>query len=321
MASPGVVLPIPSAPSAPLPARPGGDNIAHGPGQPLSAASAPTVLNRSRYPPNNGELRSRGITEHGKDVVCAIYLTVMGMGAFAIRPHLWVKVILPILVTLATTIASLVILFSIALGPQAHLFIKLSWPDWLAWTVAVLCVLVEVSVVNLIVLLVLFGQVQSDILRSILEEKGVIAALRDEKGEVPEQNCMRDVCHSIGFLLVRLPLLLLTLPLNAIPVLGQVAWILLNGWLYAWELEAEFMVMLDNRFSCDHQLKFVKNHFGAFFTFGAGAMALELIPFVGPWVFFATNACGAALLAERFHEERKRRLESERDLEDESSSS
>ena len=24
------------------------------------------------------------------------------------------------------------------------------------------------------------------------------------------------------------------------------------------------------------------------------------IPFVGPWIFFASNACGAALMAEQF---------------------
>eukprot|EP00439_Symbiodinium_sp_Y106_P009344 s4002_g1.t1 len=29
----------------------------------------------------------------------------------------------------------------------------------------------------------------------------------------------------------------------------------------------------------------------------------ERIPFIGPWVFFASNACGAALLAESFFEE------------------
>lgn len=43
----------------------------------------------------------------------------------------------------------------------------------------------------------------------------------------------------------------------------------------------------------------MRSYGASFFGFGAAAMALELIPFVGPWVFFASNACGAACLAEQ----------------------
>lgn len=252
------------------------------------------------------DMAVRSPVAHGEEAVYALYYTVRGMATFLKRPHLWVKVICPMLVTLVSTIVSLSVLFGMGLRPQAHLFEMLHWPGWICWMMAVICVLVEVSLINLIILLVLFGCVQSQIMRSVLEEKGILAELaRENGGEVMEQYCYKDVSHSVGFLLLRLPLLILTLPLNAIPVAGQIAWVLLNGWIYAWELESEFLVMLDRRFKCSHQFSFVKGHFGAFATFGAAAMGLELIPFVGPWVFFATNACGAALLAERFYLEKK----------------
>lgn len=70
--------------------------------------------------------------------------------------------------------------------------------------------------------------------------------------------------------------MLLTLPLHGIPVLGQVAWVFLNGWIYAWELENEFMVFARERRSCGQQWRFVKQRFGSFATFGATAVALEL---------------------------------------------
>ncbi|CAE8634352.1 unnamed protein product [Polarella glacialis] len=105
------------------------------------------------------------------------------------------------------------------------------------------------------------------------------------------------------FLLIRLPLMILTLPVHAIPVLGTIAWLLANGWLYAWELEAEFMVMSEKRHRCGQQWQYVQQRFRAFAGFGSVAMALELIPFLGPWLFFASNACGAALLAEQIFRE------------------
>jgi len=230
---------------------------------------------------------------------------VRGLLVFLASPGLWPKVVCPILISLVSTLLSLSFLLGFAYRPQAEALIGCGMPSWVAWPTALLMVLLEVGLVNLIVLLVLFGQVQSQIFLRVLEKRGVLAKLHARRGanELPEQSCHRDACHSIAFLFVRLPLLLLTLPLNGIPVLGQVAWVGLNGWLYAWELEANFLVMFQEHYYCGEQLEFVRERFGAFASFGAAAMGLELIPFLGPWVFFASNACGAALLAERFYQE------------------
>lgn len=213
--------------------------------------------------------------------------------------------VLPILITLVAGIFSLWLLFDLALGPQIDLLQRCGWPHWLAWFTAMLAVLVESAIANIILLLVLFGCTQSAISRATLEECGVLAQIRLERGteELPETCCARDISHSIVFLIARLPLLLLTLPLNGIPVAGQVAWVVLNGWLYTWELTGEFMVMLEDRHRCGEQWEFVKKRFPAYCSFGAVAMSLELIPFVGPWFFFASNACGAAFLMRRFFAE------------------
>lgn len=241
------------------------------------------------------------------EAACAAYYTVHGMCSFFKRPYLWKKIICPVLVTSLSTLVSLVALFVLTFKSQAELLVKWGWPEWLSSIGATFCVLVEVGLINLVILLVLFSSVQSEIFRAILAEKGILQEIAEERGgELPEQNCLRDVCHSLGFLVLRLPLMILTLPLCLVPAAGEIAFVFLNGWLYAWEMEAEFMVMLDQRLSCSRQWHFVKRRFCAFFSFGAAAMSLELIPFLGPWVFFATNACGAALLAERFYLEKKR---------------
>jgi len=239
------------------------------------------------------------------DAVVSWTLPLFGAGYFVVRPRLWIKAICPILISLVATVVSLVLLFTFALQPQERYLEQGSgWPAWLSWPAAILMVLAEVAIVNIIILLVLFGGVQSQILRIVLEERGVLEKVRRERGldALPEANCCRDVGHNLLFLLARLPLMLLTLPLHALPVLGQIAWVSLNGWLYTWELEAEVMVMFEDLHRCEEQYSYVKKRFGSFFGFGAVAMSLELVPFVGPWIFFASNACGAAFLAEIFWE-------------------
>lgn len=225
-----------------------------------------------------------------------------GFFIFLRRPYLWKMMAIPILVSLITTITSLAVLFGWALKPQQQwLLNRWGWPGWLSWTSAVLIVLAETSLTNLIILCILFGHFQSRMFRAILEERGILSKLRAGRGahELPEATCCRDLTHAVFFLMLRVPLMLFALVLNAIPVFGQIAWCSVNGWLYTWELEAEFMVMFEDRHTLVEQWRFVRKHFATFATFGACAMALELIPFAGPWIFFASNACGAALLAER----------------------
>lgn len=237
----------------------------------------------------------------------APFWPLVGLGMFLSRPRLWKEVVCPIIITTISTIVCLVVLFGAALHPQATALINAGCPDWIAWISAVLFVLAETAVVNIILMLILFGCVQVRIMRSILEEKGIIDQLRAEcaaRGQpLPEVQCYRDVGHAILFLLGRVPLMIITMPLHGIPVLGQIAWVLLNGWIYAWELQQEFLVFARELRGCGEQFGFVKQRCCTFGGFGAVAMALELIPFAGPWIFFASNACGAALMSEQFFKE------------------
>lgn len=234
-----------------------------------------------------------------------------GAAHFFERPDLWRKVVLPILTTLISTTLSLSLLLTFALKPQARLFINRYhvWP-WASWLTAVLLVLAEVAIINMIVFLVLFGCVQSQLLRAVLEERGVLPKIRQERNlqELPEACCCVDLTHTVAFLLARLPLMIITLPLHGFPIFGQVAWCFLNGWLYAWELTAEFMVMYEDRHGCGRQWAFVRQRLATYLCFGAGAMGLELIPFLGPWIFFATNACGAGYMLEGVFEETHRKV-------------
>lgn len=94
----------------------------------------------------------------------------------------------------------------------------------------------------------------------------------------------------------------MSLPLNAIPVLGTVAWIYLNGFVYAWELHQMYFDLigadLKVSFSHEHQdqRSYVSKHKARYASFGSIAFLLELIPGFN-FIFLFTNAVGSALWA------------------------
>ncbi|KAH8884312.1 hypothetical protein GQ53DRAFT_786371 [Thozetella sp. PMI_491] len=87
---------------------------------------------------------------------------------------------------------------------------------------------------------------------------------------------------------------LMYLPLNFIPVVGTVAFILLQG-QHASLLFPRYYFQL-KRWSASQKNEWVKQHEGAYSSFGIVATLLEMVPFAS--VFFSfTNAVGAALWA------------------------
>jgi len=233
--------------------------------------------------------------------VLAASLVLHGIVHYIFHPNLWIYMLATLGITWLSSILSFSALLRYALVPQARLLMfTFDWPAWAAWATAIFAIVAEVSVINTIVFLLFFSCVQSHIFLAVLEDRGTLDAIRAELGteELPELSCCKDTRHGILFLLARIPLMILTLPLHAFPVAGQVAWVALNGWLYTWELEAEFLVMMDSLYSCKKQWQYVKQNWRCFGSFGAAAMALELVPILGPAIFFASNACGAAFLAE-----------------------
>lgn len=254
-------------------------------------------------------LRRRDLAQHS--VVEAVphrleSLILCGEGSTAsLRPTLWTKIVFPIIVNLLTTAISLACLFGFFMVPQAN-YIQdhWHWPNWLAWACTILFLLAICALINMVIFLLLFGFAQSQLLRSVLQERGVLQSITEEHGTVHELNCCRDLAHQFLFLLIRLPLLIVTLPLHSFPVVGSIVWCVLNGWLYTWSLTSEYIVMADpTAHSLRSQWPVVRNHFGMFTSFGATAMGLELIPLVGPWLFFATNSCGAGFLCARLYSE------------------
>lgn len=100
--------------------------------------------------------------------------------------------------------------------------------------------------------------------------------------------------------MLRLGLLVITLPLNMIPVLGNITYAWLNGTLMAWEAHLYYFEM--KAFDFEQQKEIVAARKLQYSAFGMGAMLLEMIPIAGA-IFMFTNAAGAALFAASIEKE------------------
>jgi uncharacterized protein involved in cysteine biosynthesis len=215
-----------------------------------------------------------------------------GLLYFITHPRLWKLTICPVLLTLVVGIASVIVLFAGALYPQAEGLESAGVPAWLAWILSILLVIIEIFLVTLIYSLIIQPCYQDRVFEYVLEAKGFGDLVHNEAnhsscGRVCRVCCKVSVC-------MRLLLLVVSLPLNLIPIVGTLAYLWLNGALTAWEHHLYYFEL--KGFDYADQKAIVDARHAQYAGFGMQALFLEMIPGVGA-LFLFTNTVGAALFA------------------------
>jgi len=228
------------------------------------------------------------------------FLPMRGLFGFLSEPHLYPDAIVPYLILLLLAVALLVLLFIFAFTLQLDFLDKhgVNVPGLNAVLVVIL-IFMETTFPTMIIGKCLFDVVIHKVMNHVMEDRGLKARLKDEFGieDFADENSFDGkLCQSIMFSLLRLAVMLLTLPINDLPVLGTVLWLMVNGWLYTWDLLSDYLSVFGHVTACA-QGGYCFQHRIRMFSFGATALALTLIPFVGP-LFYITNAFGAALFFE-----------------------
>ncbi|TPX58591.1 hypothetical protein PhCBS80983_g03042 [Powellomyces hirtus] len=217
---------------------------------------------------------------------------VRGIFFFSTHPSLWVRVFCGLLIALAFSITATVLLFALALKPQA-LGLAERIPAWLAWIIAVICVLLEIFVSSLLFVAICLP-VMSD---QLFDDVMALATGQP----VPQTSCWGQ-CKGVlaaGFwlaylIIARVLLLVITAPLNLVPIAGTVLFLFINGYLAAWNQHLHWFELRGVGFTTGKQ--FVRQHRSAYMNAGAVMVLLEMIPGIGI-LFMFTNIVGAALWA------------------------
>ncbi|OQR94022.1 hypothetical protein THRCLA_08271 [Thraustotheca clavata] len=220
------------------------------------------------------------------------HYALAGIAYFLTHPKLWLMTLCPLLMTIVVGIACVVALFTVALYPQAYGFEKAGLaPGW-AWVLSIFLVIIEIFLVTFIYSQTCTPCFMDSIFEKVLKMRGYEELVENSEAYSgcgrSCRACCKVSCISQVFIMI------VTFPLNFIPIVGTIAYVYLNGRVKAWEYHLLYFEM--RGYSYEEQKVIVNKHKLEYTSFGMQCMYLELIPFFG-FIFLFTNTVGAALFA------------------------
>ncbi|KAI8334742.1 hypothetical protein BC941DRAFT_432060 [Chlamydoabsidia padenii] len=235
---------------------------------------------------------------------------VQGIFFFVAHPQLWSKTLCPFLLTLIFGILSLVLSFVFLLPLQAHALINAHCPNWLAWVVSVIFVLLESAILDVIFFAVLVPIYQDALFDATLKARG-LTRMFDTRVPVDGLTlCCRGIGSGLVFVwflvLAQVFVLILTAPLHLVPVAGTALACYVNGWPACWGALIHYDLEFRG-FSIGDSRRHAWKHREEYCQFGMVAVALELIPLFN-LIFMWTNIVGAALWIGDEYEQNERYL-------------
>ncbi|KAJ7070367.1 hypothetical protein B0H15DRAFT_870770 [Mycena belliarum] len=243
---------------------------------------------------------------------------LQGILYFVSHASLAASILPVILKTLLSAVCITATMFFFTYLPQVAFCAVFSGP--FAFATAALLVLGEAYAIILFVSKAFFlGHAQDQLFNAVLRQQGVGLVYVEPKGKSRGflQNLVKGLSKPLSrFSKEGLLRYIVSLPLNLVPMVGTVLFLLYNGakagptfhWRY---FQAKGL-------SPASRQAFVDKRRGAYTAFGATTLGLNLVPVVGP-IFILTSTVGAALWAcELEKKEKEREASGRRVLEAES---
>ncbi|CAK5279401.1 unnamed protein product [Mycena citricolor] len=216
----------------------------------------------------------------------------------------------PVVWKITTTAALITVgMFTFTYLPQLAFCAIFTGP--LAFIPAALMVLGETYVVIMFVSKTFYlNRAQDQLFNAVLRSKGVSLVYVDAS---KNRGFVQDVVKSVSKPLARfsregLVRYVVSLPLNLVPMVGTVLFVLYNGAKTGPAYHSRYF-QAKGMNSAARQAFVVKRQ-GAYTGFGASAIALGLVPVIGP-IFALTSTVGAALWACDIEKKEKREMERE----------
>ncbi|KAJ3281140.1 hypothetical protein HK104_000178 [Borealophlyctis nickersoniae] len=225
---------------------------------------------------------------------------VKGIVYMAQTRDIWKPILSSLLFLGGASLVVLIALFIFTYVPQLAILAFVTGP--FAPLVAFFLVLAEAwLVVSVLAKIGWMDPLQDDLFDAVLIENGLENLVAHKRDVRPGRA--RTVFARLGkkvqstvnrFSLEAMIQYLITLPLNFIPVVGSVVFLVINGSKTAKSLHGRYFEL--KGFTPEQRDKFVAERHGAYMGFGVTALALSMIPVVGTVCAFS-NTVGAALCA------------------------
>jgi len=258
---------------------------------------------------------------------CPCLYPLWGLFCFAVRGYLWKQFAVPLLSTAAFTVVVLVLLYYFTYDLQVQLLESTggsychAHPLGFAGRSSELCDLLgyalvpaEAGLLSIVFFKIIFGRVLGSMVVNVLVERGINKKLKQRclpefPGSGPHSSsglghrgASSSMAGSVArhgtSALLQVVLMVATAPLNAVPVVGQAVWVLLNGWTRTWDSLSDLLPAIGFSSTSQQFCHFARNPF-SYSGFGAVAFVLELVPFLNV-VASGGTAYGSARLFEDF---------------------
>ncbi|KAI9599133.1 etoposide-induced protein 2.4-domain-containing protein [Syncephalis fuscata] len=214
---------------------------------------------------------------------------IQGIAYFLVHPALWAKCFCAFFIALVVALGSLAGSFT-AMPFIAHALIRANCPSGLAWTVSVVVALLMSALILLIAVLIIIPALAESMVDYVWHDKGLPLS---DRPDACCRGCAADCGLCCTQSIISIILLIITFPLNAIPIAGTMVFCYVNGWMYAWEKQTRYHVEVKG-WDFKQSRAYAVRHWRAYAGFGMVCYFLQLIPIAN--IFFSfTNAVGAAL--------------------------
>ncbi|KAF9975327.1 hypothetical protein BGZ73_001090 [Actinomortierella ambigua] len=217
---------------------------------------------------------------------------VQGIVYFLGHPQLITSLLCPILLTIIWAIAATIFAFAYLLQLQAHALINVNCPAGVAWFVSVIFVLLEIALMILLFYLIILPIYQDALFDRVLRLRGLKHVLERAQGN-DVAKCMRGVHGGLVVVFFQIMVLIITLPVNVIPIFGQILFALLNGWVFTFACRFHYNNDIRNISISQGRSEAWANR-KSYTSFGSVAVGLEMVPFAN-LIFMWTNIVGCAL--------------------------
>ncbi|KAG0289339.1 hypothetical protein BGZ96_007090 [Linnemannia gamsii] len=141
----------------------------------------------------------------------------------------------------------------------------------------------------------------------VLKLRGLRHVLEANRGN-DVAKCMRGVNGGLFILVCQIFVLIVTLPLNLIPILGQILYATINGWILTFGIRFHYDAEIRNM-PVSQSRREAWGRKSEYTSFGAVAVGLEMIP-IANLLFMWTNIVGCALwVADEIEKEERRQVQ------------
>ncbi len=162
------------------------------------------------------------------------------------HPRLWNHIFCGLLIMIIASIIFSILLFVFAFPAQAH-GLSEYMELWLSWIISFILTLFEIGT-SVLIFSSLFLAYYMDVIFDAVWRQETMGI---NEGESRRLSSTSFSCIKSFFILIifRVFLLVITSPLNLIPILGTILYIYINGYYYGWSLHCRYFDILGLTFA------------------------------------------------------------------------